>query len=73
MDFYSKCYLVFELKKALPDPKTEIFPDQQSLSFAFETGFYFKKCLSFTSFKLCRFDLGTNFSRNKEKALFWGF
>ena len=42
MDFYSVCYLVFELEKALPDPKTEIVPDQQSLSFAIETGFYSK-------------------------------
>ena len=73
MDFYSECYLVFELEKALPDPKTEIVPDQQSLSFAIETGFYFKTCLSFTSFKLCRFDLRTEFSKNKEKALFWVF
>jgi len=30
------------LEKALPDPKTEIVPDQQSLSFAIETGFYSK-------------------------------
>jgi len=73
MDFYSECYLVFELEKALPDPKTEIVPDQQSLSFAIETGFYSKICLSFTSFKLCRFNSGTNFSKNKEKALFWDF
>jgi len=41
MDFYSECYLIFE--KALPDPKTEIVPDQQNLSFAIETGFYSKK------------------------------
>ena len=40
MDFYSECYLVFELEKALPDPKTD--PDQQSLSFAMKTGFYSK-------------------------------
>jgi len=45
MDLNSEFCIVFELGKALPDPKSEIVPDQQSLSFAIETGFYSKNVL----------------------------
>jgi len=42
MDFYSECYLVFELEKALPDPKTEIVPDQQICLLQLRRGFILK-------------------------------